>query len=551
MVSSVQRSDVLLSAYRFVRGRTFVMAGPVVNVKQGLLRGAEVENEFGGSFISFKGVPYAAPPVGDLRFKEPQPLQPWTGIRHALAEGNQCPQRDECSRQIEGDDDCLYLNIATPSLEGSRPVMVWIHGGGFIWGDGGSNLYGPNRLVKMNVVVVSMNYRLGVFGFLHLDHEVAPGNLGMKDQVAGLKWVRENIGKFGGDPKNITIFGHSAGGSSVHYHLLSPLSKGLFEKAIAHSGVAFNPWASVSKTVELAHRLVKHFGKDTKDPHKIVEFLRTIPALELAKAQEDIRTPEEISLSIATFGVCVDDKSSEPFLPRSAREIPTDGCYDVPLMLGYVSHEGLDCTVGLTDEVYANGDQYFETRVSHRLCRLHLSKVPIAIKEIKKFYFKDKPFNAEVIEDYIRYTGDIEYLVGIHDLVENRSEAKSPTYLYRFFHNPPRKLSTTHFVEKDIEGVAHGDELPFIFYPAHFRHINFIEPGSTEELISKRFLRMWTDFARAGNPTPKLDDLINAKWEPVTTAAKNYMAIGAEIIPGVNPDQDSIQFWKRLRETYK
>lgn len=171
-------------------------------------------------------------------------------MRDALNEGPQCVQRDECTREIEGDDDCLYLNVATPSLQGSRPVMVWIHGGGFIWGDGGSNLYGPDYLVKMNVVFVGINYRLGVFGecnlpevcyremfindptyvtivgFLNLAHEAAPGNMGLKDQVAALKWVQENIAEFGGDPNNVTIFGQSAGGASVHYHLLSPLSKG-------------------------------------------------------------------------------------------------------------------------------------------------------------------------------------------------------------------------------------------------------------------------------------------------------------------------------------
>ncbi|KAL6434744.1 hypothetical protein ACFW04_005157 [Cataglyphis niger] len=200
-----------------------------VNVREGKLIGIIDKNIHAGNYIAFRGIPYAKPPVGKLRFKDPVPPEPWSGSRDSSKHGNIAVQKDPITREMIGDEDCLYLNVYTADIESwrKRPVMVWIHGGAFSTGSGDATIYGPDYIVRKDVVLVTLNYRLGVLGFLNLNDKVATGNQGMKDVVMALQWVQKNISKFTGDPGNVTIFGESAGGAIVHYLTLSPLSKGL------------------------------------------------------------------------------------------------------------------------------------------------------------------------------------------------------------------------------------------------------------------------------------------------------------------------------------
>lgn len=184
-------------------------------------------------YQEFKGIPYAEPPIGKLRFKAPVKHKGWKLIRNAREHGPNC----------EVSEDCLYLNVYTMSLKCKRSVMVYIHGGSFNSGSGDSTLFGPSYFMKENVVIVTLNYRLGAFGFLSTGDEVIQGNNGLKDQLMALKWVKQNIEAFGGDVNSITIFGESAGSASVEYLILSPLAKGLFHRAISESGSSLCPWA--------------------------------------------------------------------------------------------------------------------------------------------------------------------------------------------------------------------------------------------------------------------------------------------------------------------
>lgn len=207
------------------------MDRPIVTVKQGKLQGIFEENVLGFHYLSFKGIPFAAPPVGELRFKDPEPPAPWEGIRDASKNaGDVCAQLEQSSGQaVIGSEDCLYLNIYIPyNVYRTRgnPVMVWIHGGAYLIGSGNDTHKRPDYLMAKDVILVSINYRLGALGFLNLNHEVASGNQGLKDQVAALKWIKENIEIFGGDSNNITVFGVSAGSACTHFLTLSPLSKG-------------------------------------------------------------------------------------------------------------------------------------------------------------------------------------------------------------------------------------------------------------------------------------------------------------------------------------
>ena len=214
-----------------------------VKVEGGAVKGAVADG-----VLSFKGIPFAAPPVGDLRWRPPQPVVPWTGVKEATAYGHDCAQKpvaiDAAPLGTEPSEDCLVLNVWRPAEKTSAalPVMVWIYGGGFVNGGSSPAVYDGSQFAKQGVVLVSFNYRIGRFGFfahpaLSAEHPGEPlGNYALMDQIAALKWVQKHIAGFGGNPKDVTVFGESAGGMSVHALLTSPAAKGLFHKAIIESG---------------------------------------------------------------------------------------------------------------------------------------------------------------------------------------------------------------------------------------------------------------------------------------------------------------------------
>ncbi|KAG8034161.1 hypothetical protein G9C98_001245 [Cotesia typhae] len=262
----------------------------ILEVQQGKLCGVKKKNVNGKEFFAFRGIPYAKPPVGERRFKDPEATESWSGIREAKTYASKCAQVDILTLKALGTEDCLYLNVFTPNLN-CKPVMVWIHGGGFYSGAGDDDFFGPDYLIEKDIVLVTINYRLGILGFLNLDDEEASGNQGLKDQVMALRWVQQNIGKFGGDPNNVTIFGESAGGASVHYLNLSPLARGLFHKSIIQSGVATNPYAfTVHSPKEAAIKISSILGKETTDTQELIKYLRTVDVIELAKAEHKIKS---------------------------------------------------------------------------------------------------------------------------------------------------------------------------------------------------------------------------------------------------------------------
>src|SRR5215471_18727919 len=219
-------------------------------VQEADVTGGKVSGVVANGIVSFRGIPFAAPPVGELRWKAPQPLKPWIGVKQATRFGPSCVQDETIARILgatpEMSEDCLYLNVWTPAKAASDnlPVMVWIYGGGFVGGQTSVPLYDGTKLAEKGVVVVSVAYRLGAFGFLahpelSKESRKGSGNYGLQDQIAGLKWVQANIAKFGGDPNKVTIFGESAGGMSVSMLAASPLAEGLFQRAISESGGNF------------------------------------------------------------------------------------------------------------------------------------------------------------------------------------------------------------------------------------------------------------------------------------------------------------------------
>jgi len=238
----------------------------VVETASGKLAGARKNG-----ISRFKGIPFAKPPAGHLRWRAPQPLEPWAGVRDATRFGFVCPQAPTQLETLMGltvgepSEDCLYLNVWTPACDGAkRPVMVWFHGGAFVIGAGSQGVYNGKHLAAHDVVVVTANYRLGAFGFLNLRDATdgrAPGtgSEGLADQIMALQWVHDNIAAFGGDPDNVTIFGESAGAMSVSALLTAKTARGLFHKAIAQSGAGHIGY-SREKSARVARAILDGLG---------------------------------------------------------------------------------------------------------------------------------------------------------------------------------------------------------------------------------------------------------------------------------------------------
>lgn len=282
-------------------GAANVAAPPRVKIETGTLQG--VVDSASGVFV-FRGIPYAAPPIGELRWRAPQPAAKWSGVRDASKLGHNCMQH-----QPYGDidpftagvsEDCLYLNVWTTSLKenAKKPVMVWIHGGGFWAGFGGEERHNGAPLAKKGAVVVTLNYRLGAFGFLaepalaSASPNDPVGNYGLLDQIAALRWVKRNIERFGGDPSRVTIFGESAGGMSVGSLIASPLAKGLFHRAILESGTGMN--AIGVNTRDGAQAVAKQFAESlhvTGTGADLVKALRAVDAKDILNASLHIGPP--------------------------------------------------------------------------------------------------------------------------------------------------------------------------------------------------------------------------------------------------------------------
>ncbi|XP_012543069.1 esterase FE4 [Monomorium pharaonis] len=506
-----------------------------VCVHEGKLIGTIEKGVYGDYYMSFRGIPYAKPPIGDLRFKDPVPVEPWSGDRDATKHGNIAIQMNFFTNKVEGDEDCLYLNVYTTKIDPSEKhsVMVWIHGGGYFAGSGDTASYGPDYIMQKDIVLVTLNYRLDVLGFLNLNDKVAAGNQGLKDVVLALKWVKRNISKFGGDPENVTIFGESAGGGIVHCLALSPTTKGLFHKIIAQSGVATNPWALTESTNEVMNRgfqLAEKLGKTTSDPKVAYEFLKSINAKKLIEYSQMLYTSETMRLS---FNLCFtpswDHKSLDPLFPEHPKEYISRGI-QMPFLLGITRNEGVfilrsvffgDISKERLEQVNADFKKAILPQV--------LSKLPeigITVEELRSLYFGKKKVSEETLTNYSYFLGDEFFVRGTMDVVQIQKSTGSykSTYLYQFDYDSDTSFVKT-ILNVGLPGVCHSEDLGFLFCPEMRTKFNLSppKPGSEDYKMINHLIQMWTDFAKTGNPTPTTN-----LWLPLTCPEDenyNYLSI--------------------------
>ncbi len=482
---------------------------------QASIDGGVLEGTIEDGIQVFRGIPFAAAPVGDLRWRAPKPHPGWKGSRAATDFGFACPQAE--SRTLSDsdmDEDCLTLNIWTPARTESErlPVMVWIHGGGFRQGSSRLPIYDGRHLAKDGVVVVTFNYRVGLFGFFgHPDltreakaESSATGNFGLMDQIAALQWVKRHIGEFGGDAGNVTIFGESAGAISVIALMTSPAARGLFHKAIVQSGGGRWPMPSLDQDSNFANSayaraksLIDALGVSGPAP---LPALRSRSWRELRDAQTGV--PELTKVSLFLDGQII----PELFVPVFERGAQAQ----VPVLVGSTSFEGVplrrELEVPTADVLAAAGDD---------------------LARLASLYPEGYTRTDKLLADAI--WGDAFFVEPARKIAREASRGRQPVYHYLFDYRPP-------FLQRFLEGTPHGLDVLYVF-------------GSFDSLLPPALLRLmkpenyavsrtmrsyWTAFAKTGNPNGGR----TLRWPGFNTTTNETMVFGLD---GVRVERDYLK----------
>ncbi|XP_065167917.1 juvenile hormone esterase-like [Atheta coriaria] len=529
---------------------------PIVTIKQGVLKGQTEKTKSGVEFNSFLGIPYAQPPIGELRFKAPQPPKPWQGIRQATKEGNICYHKDVLFELTTGSEDCLYLNVFTPKLpnvpntEKGLPVMVWFHGGGFMSGSGRRDFYGPEFMIDKGIVLVTMNFRLGSLGFLNLkDTSLGVlGNAALKDQNMALKWVQMNIAQFGGDPNNVTIFGESSGSASVCFHIVSPMGKGLFHKAIMQSGVASCVWAE--GRMDSAYKLLEKLGKKADNDTHALKLLQAAPVEDLINAQ--LKVPDIWKPSyLRPFCPVIEkhDKTEELFLPDYPINLLKAGKYNkVPIIIGATSGEGLiikALELRLKTNFTPKNDADF---VPHNFrLQENPDKCAQIGQQIREFYYGDQDplYSAKSI--LYDYNTDAYFVRAILDVAETiMRTSKEKVFMYQFCLKTKLNMFSS-LVGATGKGTCHVDDLYYLFKSELTPDV---APNSIEENGVQRMTKWWTNFAKYSDPNGLGNDpLLSVKWINSNHNEMQYLEIDKNIRLKSDYHKKYNDFWKSIEST--
>ena len=468
-----------------------------------------VNESASGKVYMFLNIPFAKAPVGDLRFRKPEPYGPWTGTLDATKYGPSCIQgaafTDLFMPNPDKSEDCLQLNIAVPygvSTTSNKSVMVWVYGGGYYTGM--AKFYDARKLaLRGDVIVVTINYRLGILGFLNSGDSSSPGNFGLWDQMLALQWVKDNIASFGGNPDSITIFGESAGSFSVSLLSLIPRNKGLFHRRISQSGELYSAASVILNTVE-KYKVIANLGNCTKSSSsETIQCLRGISAAEIMSIQENPLRYGDFSKLDLDMGPVVDGD----LFRKHPRELVDDKLSDefiffksIPFITGTTTREGSEfidgildilggvfgynASIGVPTDITCNNlvpwlaTPYFDQNTPNResvfsaICQQYSTNVSEAEQALK-------------VSDLF---ADLYFVMPAVNVLDIQTEAgMSPSYQY-LFHRPSFIPSSKTW----FTGSAHAAELAYIF------EIQGFTRSSNEDKLSDDMLKYWTNFAKTG-----------------------------------------------------
>jgi para-nitrobenzyl esterase len=485
-----------------------------------------------GDVRAWLGVPYAAPPVGELRWKRPERAPAWEGVLDTVQTGIQCPQTFSIGGP-GGSEDCLFVNIWSPSGGSKLPVMVWLHGGAFIFGSGGDSYYSGRFLAETyNVVVVTVNYRLGAFGFLahpSLTGEDASypssGNYGLEDQQAALEWTQRNIAAFGGDPRKVLLFGESAGGFSTCAHYVSPRSSGLFSAAISQSGLCGSKIAEPTLAVAEAAGLKvgEKLGCPGTGP-SVAACMRGKSSDELLKATE-IKPPNTEAPGGPFYVGGENVLSTIPnvdgvVMKTSLRDAFTNGGFEPrPIIIGTNHDEGTLFHSSFFAMEVTNETEY-RAALTRRFGAANVDAI-VARYPIANFSSPNRAI-AEV-------TGDAFFVCPARHSARGAARAGSPVWLYSFDQVPESAFLA------DL-GTFHSSEIPFLFGTDGVYPLGRV--GASGAAAATALQQIWTGFAKTGDP--------GAEWPRYTEAGDEYRVLASSMSTGTAFKASQCAFWDSL-----
>ncbi|XKL63065.1 hypothetical protein PGB90_005429 [Kerria lacca] len=530
----------------------FVFGTPTVTVEQGKVTGKLYQLPNGQQVNAFFGIPYAMPPIHKYRFKEPRSLKPWPGIWNASTMPSICLQYCHVHYEIIGEEDCLYLNIFTPKLpeKGVNPlldVIVFVHGGAFMFGTG--SMYLPDYIMMNHeLVYVSINYRVGVLGFLSTGDNVVSGNNGLKDQTAALKWIHHNIIQFGGNPASVTIAGSSAGGASVHYHFLSSLSDGLFQKGISFSGSVLPPWTLSKNNTEKSIYLASLVGCPTDVSTDMVKCLQKRPAEQIIETAK-IFQPWRYS-PFTAFGPVVEPVNNNGFLNEEPIKLLAEGkVKNLPWLISLCKEEGLYPVADflVTDEYLKELDEKWNEIAPHLLFYnysiVNDEKKNNVSAAIKKYYFGDKNISKETIPQLVQVLGDRAFYNDITHAVQLHSSVTSENVFCYFFSYRGKYSLSNLFTHNDIDyGVSHADDISYL---VAFLEGNKLETESDAAMV-KFLSSAINNFIKTGSPQSS-----NLQWQPVSKNKTDNLRCLFIHSPEVQDmkeflNKPNLEFWKMV-----
>ncbi|XP_027949805.1 cocaine esterase-like isoform X3 [Eumetopias jubatus] len=511
-------------------------ASPIRTTHTGQVQGSLVHlKDTDVGVHTFLGIPFAKPPLGSLRFAPPEPPEPWSGVKDGTSHPAMCLQNITTMNAValkllnmtlpftSMSEDCLYLNIYTPAHTheaSSLPVLVWIHGGGLVMGM--ASVYDGSVLAAFeNVVVVTIQYRLGLLGFFSTGDKHAPGNWGYLDQVAALRWVQQNIAYFGGDPGRVTIFGESAGGTSVSSHIVSPMSQGLFHRAIMESGVALLPGLIVSSSNEVSMMVANLSACGQVDSEALVGCLRG-------------KTEEEI-LAIGQPFMVIPGVVDGTFLPRHPQELLASADFQpVPSIIG-VNNDEYGWFIPSTMNIFDTQKELDRETVKAILQQVStmLTLPPESVDLLMEEYMGDSGDPQTLQALFSEMMGDCIFVIPTLQ-VANFQRLHAPVYFYEFQHRPSfLKDSKPPHVRAD-----HGDELLFVFGTLSWR--GYVEVTEEEKLLSRKMMKYWANFARNGDPNGE-----GLPHWPVFDQEEQYLQLNTQPAVGRALKAQRLQFWTK------
>ncbi|XP_037574864.2 acetylcholinesterase-1 isoform X1 [Dermacentor silvarum] len=547
---------------------TLPESAPIVRTECGLVAGQTLTVS-GQEVDAFYGVPYAEPPVGDLRFRKPVPARPWNGTFRATSKPPPCAQTNHFHTDnvtlyygAYNSEDCLYLNVWRPtapckgtvSCQVNLPVVIFIHGGAFQWGDSAIFLHdGANFVALSNIIFVSFNYRLNVFGFLSAETEDVPGNWGLWDQNMLLKWVQRNIRFFGGDPNQVTLLGQSAGAISAAIHTVSPYSEGLFKRIIMLSGSPINVVFTVAaKGVDYVMSLARHVkcvSWKPRDLADVMDCLRTVDKQDFLRLLNGVDPRKTIYAPV----------SGDAYVPKDCTFLSTwrNKIRSTEVMIGTMKDEGslfMDIAFRLAPFVRSYIDIDHRTTATAIISALF--KIPGgSAKMVTEAYFPDEhPGDKEsVLRTLQDAAGEGLFVCASNFFAEVAADQGLPVYRYVFAHRPSYSLWPRWY------GATHGDDVPFVlgslpFYGDPSRYTEAVLPDRAlydavkhtdqEGRLMADMVAAIAAFVRTGRPTVPLS---NGSWPRYTNANPEYVSVELDgPTKRLGPSREICNVWRRF-----